>query len=83
MIETPDTELERIKRECASKVKTLEELHEEELQLREANTFLAQRAALMGCSGGLDGGTQRVARRIAAAKKAAATKDQPAAASKK
>jgi len=53
-------------------INTLKALHEEERQLRESNTFLAQRAALMGCTAGLDGGTRRGARRIAAAKKKAA-----------
>lgn len=67
------SELERIQRECASMVKTLKSLHEEERQLREANHILAQRAVLMGCTAGLDGGTRRGARRKAAAKKAATT----------
>eukprot|EP00579_Thalassiosira_antarctica_P026597 CAMPEP_0202014614 /NCGR_PEP_ID=MMETSP0905-20130828/29627_1 /ASSEMBLY_ACC=CAM_ASM_000554 /TAXON_ID=420261 /ORGANISM="Thalassiosira antarctica, Strain CCMP982" /LENGTH=63 /DNA_ID=CAMNT_0048574565 /DNA_START=64 /DNA_END=251 /DNA_ORIENTATION=+ len=49
------SELERIQRECASMVKTLKSLHEEERQLREANHILAQRAVLMGCTAGLDG----------------------------
>mmetsp|Transcript_1088 Transcript_1088/g.1947 ORF Transcript_1088/g.1947 Transcript_1088/m.1947 type:complete len:108 (+) Transcript_1088:146-469(+) len=72
ILETNSTsELERIQRECASMVKSLKSLHEEERQLREANHILAQRAVLMGCTAGLDGGTRRGARRKAAAKKAA------------
>mmetsp|Transcript_52392 Transcript_52392/g.111324 ORF Transcript_52392/g.111324 Transcript_52392/m.111324 type:complete len:98 (-) Transcript_52392:323-616(-) len=70
-------ELERIQRECASMVKTLKSLHEEESQLREANRILAQRAVLMGCTAGLDGGTRRGARRKAAAKKAANSSKPP------
>eukprot|EP00578_Thalassiosira_sp_NH16_P004076 CAMPEP_0181138300 /NCGR_PEP_ID=MMETSP1071-20121207/34171_1 /TAXON_ID=35127 /ORGANISM="Thalassiosira sp., Strain NH16" /LENGTH=77 /DNA_ID=CAMNT_0023225123 /DNA_START=477 /DNA_END=710 /DNA_ORIENTATION=- len=54
-------------------VETLKDLHEEERQLREANSVFAHRAVLMGCTAGLDGGTRRGARRKAAAKKAAAT----------
>ncbi len=54
-------------------IDTLKALHEEETQLRAANKFLAHRAALMGCTAGLDGGTRRGARRKAAAKKASAT----------
>ena len=65
------SELEKIQQECASMINTLKTLHEEERQLRESNTFLAQLAALMGCTRGLDGGTRRGARRIAAAKKKA------------
>mmetsp|Transcript_38146 Transcript_38146/g.80286 ORF Transcript_38146/g.80286 Transcript_38146/m.80286 type:complete len:121 (-) Transcript_38146:120-482(-) len=65
------SELQRIQNECASMVQTLQSLHEEERQLREANQLLAQRAVLMGCTGGLDGGTRRGARRKAAAKKQA------------
>ena len=70
---TNPSELERIQRECASMVQNLKTLHEEERQLREANHILAQRAVLMGCTAGLDGGTRRGARRKAAAKKAAST----------
>jgi hypothetical protein len=54
-------------------IETLKVLHEEEMQLRATNKFLAHRAALMGCTAGLDGGTRREARRKAAAKKAVAT----------
>ena len=64
------SELERIKKECSSMIKTLQVLHEEERQLREANRNLAQRAMIMGCTAGLDGGTRRGARRKAAAKEA-------------
>lgn len=67
------SELERIQRECVSMVETLKALHEEEKQLREANSFLAHCAVVMGCTAGLDGGTRRGARRKAAAKKAAST----------
>ena len=70
-------ELEKIKKECASMINTLKELHEEERQLREANTNLSQRALLMGCTAGLDGGTRRDARRKAAAKKAASQTSTP------
>jgi len=66
-------ELQRIQKECASMIETLKELHDEEMQLRASNKFLAHRAAVMGCTGGLDGGTRREARRKAAAKKAVAT----------
>ena len=54
-------------------IQTLKALHDEEMQLRASNKFLAHRAAVMGCSAGLDGGTRREARRRAAAKKAAVT----------
>ena len=64
------SELERIKKECSSMIKTLQVLHEEERQLREANKNFAQRAMIMGCTAGLDGGTRRGARRKAAAKEA-------------
>jgi len=70
-------ELEKIKNECASMINTLKELHEEERQLREANTNLSQRALLMGCTAGLDGGTRREAKRKAAAKKAASQTSTP------
>ncbi|KAL7437586.1 hypothetical protein ACHAXH_004624 [Discostella pseudostelligera] len=70
---TTTEELQRIQKECASMIQTLKELHDEEMQLRASNKFLAHRAAVMGCTGGLDGGTRREARRKAAAKKAAAT----------
>ena len=69
------SELDRIQKECASMVNTLKSLHEEERQLRESNHVLAQKAAIMGCTAGLDGGTRRGARRKAdAIKKAAAAK---------
>ena len=64
------SELERIKKECSSMIKTLQVLHEEEQQLHEANKNFAQRAMIMGCTAGLDGGTRRGARRKAAAKEA-------------
>ena len=64
------SELERIKKECSSMIKTLQVLHEEERQLHEANKNFAQRAMIMGCTAGLDGGTRRGARRKAAAKEA-------------
>ena len=64
------SELERIKKECSSMIKTLQVLHEEERQLHEANINFAQRAIIMGCTAGLDGGTRRGARRKAAAKEA-------------
>ena len=64
------SELERIKKECSSMIKTLKVLHEEEQQLHEANSNFAQRAMIMGCTAGLDGGTRRGARRKAAAKEA-------------
>ena len=64
------SELERIKKECSSMIKTLQVLHEEERQLREANKNFGQRAMIMGCTAGLDGGTRRGARRKAAAKEA-------------
>ena len=70
-------ELEKIKKECASMINQLMELHEEERQLREANTNLSQRALVMGCTAGLDGGTRRDARRKAAAKKAASQTSTP------
>jgi len=70
-------ELEKIKNECSSMINTLQELHEEERQLREANTNLSQRALLMGCTAGLDGGTRREAKRKAAAKKAASQTSTP------
>jgi hypothetical protein len=66
-------ELHRIQQECATMIQTLKALHDEEMQLRASNKFLAHRAAVMGCSAGLDGGTRREARRRAAAKKAAVT----------
>eukprot|EP00569_Conticribra_weissflogii_P005040 CAMPEP_0171339994 /NCGR_PEP_ID=MMETSP0878-20121228/8287_1 /TAXON_ID=67004 /ORGANISM="Thalassiosira weissflogii, Strain CCMP1336" /LENGTH=85 /DNA_ID=CAMNT_0011841989 /DNA_START=51 /DNA_END=308 /DNA_ORIENTATION=+ len=52
-------ELEHLRRECASMVSTLKTLHEEEVLLRKSNEVLAQQAVLMGCRGGLDGGTKR------------------------
>ena len=68
------SELQRIQRECTSMVKSLKRLHEEERQLREANIFLAHRAVVvMGCTAGLDGGTRRGARRMAAARKASSS----------
>jgi len=70
-------ELEKIKKECSSMINTLQELHEEERELREANTNLSQRALLMGCTAGLDGGTRREAKRKAAAKKAASQTSTP------
>jgi hypothetical protein len=65
------TEMERIQRECASMAASLVILDEEEKRLRIANTILARRAVVMGCTAGLDGGTRRGARRKAAAKKIA------------
>lgn len=65
-------QLRRIQQECASMMETLKILHDEEMQLRASNTFLAHRAAVMGCTAGLDGGIRREARRKAAAGKKAA-----------
>lgn len=70
------TELQHIQSECTSMTTTLKQLHDQEIKLRLANELLAQQAILMGCTGGLDGGTKRARKKpgTGAASAAAAAK---------